>query len=95
LVNKEGIPEKAKEIFNELRFMFNSFYDQSGSVGRRYARQDEIGTPFCITVDFDTLKDGTVTIRNRDDASQKRVPAKELPMILNKLINCGIRFDTI
>lgn len=74
LVKKEGLPEIAKKIANELRKSgIETFYDESGSVGRRYRRQDEIGTPLCITVDFDTLKDETVTIRDRDTMKQERI----------------------
>ncbi len=78
LVKKEGLPEKSKEIYGELVCDFNCFYDESGSIGKRYARQDEIGTPLCITIDFDTLKDNTVTIRNRDTTDQVRVKIKDL-----------------
>ena len=78
LVNKDGLDEKAEEIYNELRKYFNCFYDGSGSIGRRYARQDEIGTPLCITIDYDTMKDDTVTVRDRDTTKQVRVEIKDL-----------------
>ncbi|MGE3804724.1 MAG: glycine--tRNA ligase [Gemmataceae bacterium] len=74
LVNKDGMPEKAQALYRELKGQFNVFYDDKGAVGRRYRRQDEAGTPFCITVDGDTLKDDTVTIRDRDSTKQWRVP---------------------
>ena len=78
LVKKDGIAELAKEIELELREDFATFYDQSGAIGRRYRRQDEIGTPFCITIDYDTKEDNTVTIRYRDSMEQERVPVAEL-----------------
>ena len=71
LVNKDGMDDKAKEHLPcALKPFFNVVYDQSGAIGRRYRRQDEAGTPFCITVDGDTMKDGTVTIRDRDSFKQ-------------------------
>lgn len=78
LVKKDGLAEKAKKIFNEIKNNCNTFYDESGSIGRRYRRMDEIGTPFCITVDYDTMKDDTVTLRYRDSMEQKRVKIKDL-----------------
>lgn len=86
LVNKEGMPEKAKEIYQMLRnrSFLRVFYDESGSVGRRYRRQDEIGTPFCITVDGQTMKDDTVTIRERDSMKQTRVKINKLIEELSK-----------
>ena len=77
LVKKDGMPEVAKEIYKELKRDFNVFYDEKGAVGRRYRRQDEIGTPFCITVDGDTMTDGTVTIRDRDTLKQWRVKKED------------------
>jgi glycyl-tRNA synthetase len=74
LVNRDGMPEKAHTLYRELKADFNVFYDDKGAVGRRYRRQDEAGTPFCITIDGDTLKDGTVTIRDRDTTQQVRIP---------------------
>ena len=73
LVKKDGMPEIAKEIYAALKPCFPVFYDEKGAVGRRYRRQDEAGTPFCITVDSQTLTDGTVTIRDRDTLAQWRV----------------------
>lgn len=84
LVNK--LNDKAREVFEGLRKEFNCFYDKSGSVGRRYARADEIGIPFCVTVDFDTLNDESVTIRNRDDTKQVRVKINKLVETLQGLI---------
>lgn len=73
LVKKDGMPEKAEGLYRELKKHFKVEYDDGGAVGRRYRRQDEIGTPFCITIDGDTLKDDTVTIRERDTTQQRRV----------------------
>lgn len=78
LVNKDGMDEEAKKLYRELKAHFNVVYDQSGAIGRRYRRQDEAGTPFCITVDGDTMKDGTVTIRDRDTLKQERIPKGEV-----------------
>ncbi len=70
LVKKDGMPEVAKEIYAALKQKFNVFYDEKGAVGRRYRRQDEAGTPYCITVDGQSLSDRTVTIRDRDSLEQ-------------------------
>ncbi len=78
LVKKDGMPEVAQEIYAALKPHMNVFYDEKGAVGRRYRRQDEVGTPFCITVDGDTLKDGTVTIRDRDSLKQWRTKKEEV-----------------
>jgi len=79
LVKKEGMPEKAHEIEKELRLArFTAFYDEKGAIGRRYRRQDEAGTPFCVTVDGDTMKEGVVTVRHRDSMEQDRVKTSEL-----------------
>jgi glycyl-tRNA synthetase len=92
LKNKEPLVAKAKEIVDLLRPHMNVFYDESGAIGRRYRRQDEIGTPFGITVDFETLgeKDATlretVTLRDRDSMKQERLAIKDLPDILNSRI---------
>jgi len=86
LVTKNGLDVKAKKLYVALRDYHNVFYDESGSIGRRYARMDEIGTPFCITVDFDSMKDDTVTIRERDSTLQKRVPIPKLESLLRELI---------
>jgi glycyl-tRNA synthetase len=77
LVKKDGMPEVAKEIYSALKPHVTVFYDEKGAVGRRYRRQDEVGTPFCITVDGQTLQDGTVTIRDRDTLKQWRVKKED------------------
>jgi len=78
LVKDEKLIKIAKEIYKDLKKEWNVIYDEAASIGRRYRRQDEIGTPFCVTVDFDTLKDKSVTIRDRDSMNQERVKIKEL-----------------
>jgi glycyl-tRNA synthetase len=78
LVNKDGLQEVARSIFTDLQESFDAFYDESGSIGRRYARADEVGVPACITIDYDTLKDNTVTIRYRDTREQERVQVSQL-----------------
>ncbi len=78
LVKKDGLPEKAREIIDELKFEFNCQYDEKDSIGKRYRRQDAIGTPFCITVDHQTPQDNTVTIRYRDTMAQERVNIAQL-----------------
>jgi glycyl-tRNA synthetase len=78
LVKKDGLPEIAERIYHDLKGRYTAFYDDGGSVGRRYRRQDEAGTPFCITVDGQTKEDGTVTVRHRDSLQQDRVDAARL-----------------
>ena len=82
LVKKDGLPEKAREIIDNLKFHFNCQYDEKDSIGKRYRRQDAIGTPYCVTVDHDTLQDNCVTLRNRDTMLQERVPISELDHII-------------
>jgi glycyl-tRNA synthetase len=82
--NKKELVEKAKEVYQILKSNFFCQYDEVGSIGRRYRRQDEIGTPYCVTIDFDTLKDNTVTIRDRDTMEQERVKIEELLKILKE-----------
>ncbi|HEX9615094.1 MAG TPA: glycine--tRNA ligase, partial [Bacteroidota bacterium] len=78
LVNRDGMPETARAIEADLRPLFRVFYDDSGAVGRRYRRQDEIGTPFCVTVDSQTAQDQTVTVRERDSMQQDRIAVQKL-----------------
>ena len=84
LVKKDGLAEYASKLEHELRDDFVTFYDQSAAIGRRYRRQDEIGTPYCVTVDYDTLNDNTVTLRFRDSMEQVRVPVSELVATIKK-----------
>jgi glycyl-tRNA synthetase len=74
LVGKDGQPELAREVHRRLRARVLSEYDAGGAIGRRYRRQDEIGTPFCITIDHQSLQDETVTLRDRDSLAQERLP---------------------
>ena len=78
LMKKDGLAELAVEIRNELREEFKTDYDQAGAIGKRYRRQDEAGTPFCVTVDYDSKEDNTVTLRFRDSMEQVRIPRTEL-----------------
>ena len=79
LKNKPELVDKAREVYQTLKKEFgNVMWDDNGNIGKRYRRQDEIGTPYCVVIDFDTLEDGTVTVRNRDTTSQERIPAKNL-----------------
>jgi glycyl-tRNA synthetase len=85
----------AKQIYEDLRKEWNILYDESGSVGRRYARNDEIGTPFCITIDAESLKKNDVTIRDRDTEKQIRVKIENLKEVLRKLISEEIKFKNL
>ena len=87
LTKKDGLPEKARQIMNELKFDFNMQYDEKDSIGKRYRRQDAIGTPFCITIDHQTLEDNTVTIRHRDSMEQERIDATNLNRIIGDLVS--------
>ncbi|WP_298284879.1 glycine--tRNA ligase [uncultured Lutibacter sp.] len=87
LVKKDGLPEIARQIVDELKWDFNVDYDEKDAVGRRYRRQDAAGTPFCITLDHDTLKDQSVTIRYRDTMEQQRVKISELKEIIKKEVD--------
>jgi glycyl-tRNA synthetase len=93
LVNK--LEKKSREVFDLLKSNFNCIYDKSGSVGRRYARADEIGIPYCITIDFDSLEKDDVTIRERDTTKQIRVKIADLSNTLSKLLNTEISFADI
>lgn len=87
LVKKDGLPEVAKQIVEDLKWDFNVIYDEKDAVGRRYRRQDANGTPFCITVDHDTLKDNMVTIRHRDTMEQQRVKIEDLNTIIKQEVD--------
>ena len=82
LVKKDGLPEKAREVIDSLKFHFHCQYDEKDSIGKRYRRQDAIGTPYCVTVDHQTLEDNCVTLRNRDTMQQERVAISELNNII-------------
>ena len=78
LVKKDGLPEKAREVMEILKPHFKVIYDQQGSIGKRYYRQDEAGTPFGITVDHQSLEDNTITLRDRDSMNQERISIDQL-----------------
>ena len=91
LVRKDGLPDKAREIVNELKFDFATHYEEKDSIGKRYRRQDAIGTPYCITVDHQTLEDNTVTLRERDSMEQTRVKVEDL----HKIIHDSVSINTL
>lgn len=86
LVRKDGLDEKAREIVSDLRFEFNCQLDEKDSIGKRYRRQDAIGTPFCITVDHQTMEDNTVTIRHRDSMQQERISIADLARVIGEAV---------
>ena len=87
LVKKDGLPEKARKIVDDLKFHFNTHYEEKDSIGKRYRRQDAIGTPFCVTVDHDTLNDNKVTLRFRDSMEQERVDISQLRGIIENRVS--------
>ena len=87
LIKKDGLPEEARKIIDDLKYDFNCQYDEKDSIGKRYRRQDAIGTPYCVTVDHETLTDHCVTLRDRDTMQQERVPISELRSIIDKKVN--------
>jgi glycyl-tRNA synthetase len=95
LVKKDGLPEKARAIIDTLKFEFNCQYDEKDSIGKRYRRQDAIGTPFCITVDHQTVEDNTVTVRYRDTMEQERVAISELRNIIHDQVSYKNLFEKI
>lgn len=95
LVKKDGLPEKAREIISSLKFDFNCQYDEKDSIGKRYRRQDAIGTPFCVTVDHQTIQDNTVTIRFRDSMKQERVPISQLGQIIGEKVSMRKIFEKL
>ena len=82
LTKKDGLPEKARKIMDNLKYNYNCHYEEKDTIGRRYRRQDAIGTPYCITVDHQTLEDNTVTIRERDSMKQERIPVEKISGII-------------
>jgi glycyl-tRNA synthetase len=95
LIKKDGLPEKAREIIDELKFEFNCQYDEKDSIGKRYRRQDAVGTPFCVTVDHQTMDDNTVTIRYRDTMDQERVAIDQVKSIIAKQVNLKTLFEAL
>jgi glycyl-tRNA synthetase len=86
LTKKDGLPEKARGIMDAMKFDFNMQYDEKDSIGKRYRRQDAIGTPFCITIDYETLENDTVTIRHRDSMQQERVAIQDLKSLIQNQV---------
>ena len=87
LTKKDGLPAKAKQIMHALKLDYNCYYEEKDAIGKRYRRQDAIGTPFCITVDHQTLEDHTVTIRDRDTMEQQRINIDMLSKILDEKVS--------
>jgi glycyl-tRNA synthetase len=92
LVKKDGLSEKAKEIFNNLKSICNCAYDEKDSIGKRYRRNDALGTPFCITVDYESIEDNTVTVRERDSMNQERIKISELSNFIDSKVNMNLLF---
>ena len=95
LVKKDGLPEFAEQIVKKLRLDYNVIYEEKDSIGKRYRRMDAIGTPFCITVDHDSLNDNSVTLRFRDTMEQKRVSVDDLAQIIDKEVNMKYLFEKL
>ncbi len=95
LVKKDGLPEVARDIVNKLKFDYMCQYDEKDSIGKRYRRQDAIGTPLCVTVDHQTLEDGMVTIRHRDSMQQQRIKIEELPQIVESTVSMKALFEKL
>ena len=95
LLKKDGLPETAMEIMNDLKFDYKCAYEEKDTIGKRYRRQDAIGTPFCVTVDHQTLTDGTVTLRHRDSMQQDRVKIEDLHGIIGEAVNMRNLFKKI
>jgi glycyl-tRNA synthetase len=87
LIKKDGLPEKAMEIFNSLKLICRCYYEEKDTIGKRYRRQDAIGTPFCITVDHESLKDNCVTLRHRDSMKQERIPIDQVAHIVEEKVS--------
>ena len=95
LVKRDGMPERAREIYQELKIEFPSFYDENGTIGRRYRRMDEAGTPYCLTIDSQTAEDNTVTVRDRDTMEQVRVEIHELKSMIHDSMENYKRLETV
>ncbi|MEM2990018.1 MAG: His/Gly/Thr/Pro-type tRNA ligase C-terminal domain-containing protein [Halobacteria archaeon] len=87
LVSRDGLPEKALKIYEMIKLDFDSIFDEKGDIGRRYRKMDEIGTPVCVTIDYQTLNDDTVTIRDRDTMAQRRIHVSELKNTLSAILS--------
>ena len=87
LLKKDNLPEKSKDIYNKLNNFFSCYYEEKDSIGKRYRRQDALGTPFCVTVDHETLDNNSVTLRNRDTMDQVRISIDDLIIQLNNKLS--------
>jgi glycyl-tRNA synthetase len=87
LMKKDGLPEKAREIFDDLKWDYKCFYEEKDAIGKRYRRMDAIGTPFCVTVDHQTMEDNTVTLRDRDTMQQERVSLDQLKAVVAEKVD--------
>jgi glycyl-tRNA synthetase len=95
ITKKDGLPEKGEAIFNDLHHEFECYFEEKDSIGKRYTRQDLIGTPFCIAVDHQTLEDDTVTIRHRNSGQQERQPISALRELIGKQVSIGSILKTL
>jgi glycyl-tRNA synthetase len=95
LVKKDGLPEKAMEIFNELKYFHQCYYEEKDSIGKRYRRQDAIGTPYCITIDHQSLEDNTVTIRERDSMQQERIKMQDVLKVVSEKVDMNKILKTL
>jgi glycyl-tRNA synthetase len=95
VVKKDGLAEKAKKIYDDLKLDVKAIYEDKDTIGRRYTRQDLIGTPFCIAVDYDTMQDDTVTIRHRDTMEQERVSIAELKQKIRREVSMKRIFEKL
>ena len=95
LVKKDGLPDVARKIIDDLKYDYVVAYDEKDSIGKRYRRQDAIGTPFCVTVDHQTLEDGTVTVRHRDSMQQERIKIEALRALVDEDVSIRKLFQKI
>ena len=95
LVKKDGLPAVARQNIDELKYDYNVAYDEKDSIGKRYRRQDAVGTPFCVTVDHQTLEDGTVTVRHRDTMAQERIKIEALRSMVDEEVSFRKLFKQI
>ena len=95
MVKKDGLAEKGQEIYNSLKHAFNTTYDESGAIGKRYTRQDLIGTPYCVVVDYQTMEDQTVTVRDRNSMEQERISIADLKEKLGHAVSMERIFEKL
>jgi glycyl-tRNA synthetase len=90
LTKKDGLPEKARTIQDKLKFVGRTFYEEKDTIGKRYRRMDAIGTPYCITIDHQTLEDNTVTLRDRDTMQQERISIDSLEKLIAEKVDMNV-----